>query len=377
MKAVKLFWLIMAMAFLNACATPKIDEGVFEIASTLPDVPRGNEELTDKNYAVIPTFFVTDRNEVKNAMPGEMFGETRTQKLSYGICEVSIPRNIHQTGDTESPNFWKLEFREDPEKHMVVLSATPKIKNDFFSAIKSRINGSEKKNAFLFIHGFDVSFADAARRTAQITYDLDFKGAPIFYSWPSQGGLLGYFTDEQNIEWAEIDLKLFLEDFLTHNDAQNIYLIAHSMGNRALTRAITSVLKDKPNLKEKVKEIILAAPDIDADVFKQEIAPGLMASGRHVTLYASSDDIALALSKKLHGNYPRAGDSGQGLVIVPGIETIDATGRDTGFWNHTPFEDRSILSDMFNLIQNGQKADHRFGLERINKSSGYYWKFKQ
>jgi esterase/lipase superfamily enzyme len=149
------------------------------------------------------------------------------------------------------------------------------------------------------------------------------------------------------------------------------------MGNRALTRAVASLLTDKPIIRSRLKEVILAAPDIDAEVFKRDIIPALTKPDSPVTLYASSEDLALAASKKVHG-YPRAGDSGQGLVVVPGIETIDATHVDTGLLGHSYFaEARSILSDMFYLIRYGQRADQRFGLRRVDAQAGHYWEFKQ
>ena len=96
---------------------------------------------------------------------------------------------------------------------------------------------SKTANAFVFVHGYNVTFEDAARWTAQITYDLGFDGAPTFYSWPSRGSVPAYTIDEQNIEWTQSNLRRFLEDFFTRSQAQNVYLIAHSIGNRALTRA--------------------------------------------------------------------------------------------------------------------------------------------
>jgi esterase/lipase superfamily enzyme len=123
--------------------------------------------------------------------------------------------------------------------------------------------------------------------------------------------------------------------------------------------------------------VILAAPDIDADVFKRDIAPALTAAGRPITLYASSEDLALVASKAVHGS-PRAGDSGQGLVIVAGIETIDATNIDTSLLGHSYFaETRSVLSDMFYLIRNGQRADQRFGLRSMDTQAGRYWVFER
>lgn len=210
-----------------------------------------------------------------------------------------------------------------------------------------------------------------------MSYDLGFDGAPVFYSWPSRGKTAAYTRDEQNIEWTQKNLKNFLADFFTRSEAQNVYVIAHSMGNRAVTRAVATLLTEQPALRPRLKEIILTAPDIDADVFKEEIAPALTAAGRPITLYASSGDRALLASKKVHG-YPRAGDAGAGLIVVPGIETIDATGMDTSLLGHSYFaETRSILSDVFYLIQNDQRADQRFGLQSKETQAGRYWLFRK
>lgn len=326
------------------------------------------------DYAIVRTFFATDRQLTGSEEAGEVFGVGRA-RLRYGFCDVSIPRD-HRMGYLESPSIMRLEFREDSTKHVVLQSTTISAKKKFFEDLVARIQQSPRKSAFLFIHGYNVTFEDAARRTAQMSYDLAFEGAPVFYSWPSQGTPFGYFVDEQNIEWAEADLRRFLDDFFERSGAQNIYLIAHSMGSRALTRAVSWLLNEKPVLKERLTEVILAAPDIDADVFKQQIAPALTENEPPITLYASSKDGALILSKFAHG-FPRAGDSGQGLVVVPGIETIDATDVDTSLFGHSYFaEEPSVLADMFYLIGYGQRADKRFGLRRMDSLTGPYWVFK-
>jgi esterase/lipase superfamily enzyme len=327
------------------------------------------------NYAVMRVFFATDRNLTRSTKPYEMFGASRSE-LRYGTCEVSIPRE-HRMGALESPSILKLEFREDPAKHVALLKAEVLPKGKFFSGLATSISSSARRDALLFIHGYNVTFADAARRTAQIAYDLGFHGAPVFYSWPSRGTTAAYAIDEQSIEWSQTNLKTFLEDFLAHSDTQNVYLIAHSMGNRSLTYAVTSLLAKQPSLKQQLKEIILAAPDIDAEVFKRDLAPALINAGLPITLYASSEDRALVLSKQVHG-WPRAGESGPGLVITSGIETIDATGTDTSFLGHSYYaEARSIVSDIFYMIRNGHRANERFGLYIVDTPSGRYWAFKK
>ena len=332
---------------------------------------------TSPDYVTLPVYFGTDRNHTKSGNLNDAFG-TKRSSLKYGIVVVSIPHD-HRVGEIESPKVWKFEFSEDPKKHMMLQEISLLDKNNFFDKLSKDIQESEKKSTFLFVHGYNTSFSEAAKRTAQISYDLKFEGKPVFYSWPSQASTFRYGKDEENIAWSQSNMQRFLEDYLSKSKAEDIYLVAHSMGNRGLTRAIVAVMKEHPELKSKIKEIILAAPDIDADVFKNEIAPQMVSETKKpITLYVSADDMALKASKLLHGN-PRAGDAGEKMVIVEGIETIDASGIDTSFLSHSYFADtNSIISDIFGIIKSGQRALDRKRLSLIElKDNIFYWKVTQ
>ncbi len=328
------------------------------------------------NYAVTDVFFATDRKLDANADVKARFGTERGE-LTYGTTRVSIPRD-HRMGQLESPSIWKLEFREDPEKHVVMLDVTTLDKSAYYTRLSEKVRNSKKKSALLFVHGYNVTFEDAARRTAQMSYDLGFDGAPVFYSWPSQGSAAKYTVDEESVNWTQGNIEEFLGDFSRKSDAESIYLIAHSMGTRALTRAYISVVAANPALKSRFREVILAAPDIDAGVFKRDIAPAMAKVGNPITLYASSEDIPLKASKAVHGGYARAGDSGASLVVVGGVESIDSTNVDTGLLGHSYFGDeRSIISDIFYIINNGLRAKERVGLRMVTGASGIYWAFKK
>jgi len=284
------------------------------------------------DFVKLPIYFGTDRNHIPSNPLNSAFG-TKRSRLKYGVVEVSIPHD-HRVGEIESPSIWKFEFSEDSTKHVMLQDIKLLDREQFFSNLASDIKKSTKKSTFLFMHGYNTSFSEAAKRTAQISYDLKFDGKAVFYSWPSQSSIFKYGRDEDNIAWSRKNIKKFLEDYLSQSGAEEFYLVAHSMGNRGLTRAIVDVMNEKPELRSKIKEIILAAPDIDADVFKNEIAPQMVSKiQKPITLYVSSDDMALKASKLLHGN-PRAGDAGETIVLLKGIETIDATGVDTSFMSH-------------------------------------------
>lgn len=368
MKILQRMWIVVSMFVLAACGlttplppTTSIKPPLIPVDDALP-------------FVTVDVFFATDRNMNDTQNPNGIFGSSRST-LRYGICEVSIPRD-HKMGEVERPEIWRFQFREDPEKHVVLQTVKLKSIDDFYTQMSLLTQDSGSSDAFIFIHGYNVSFAEAARRTGQMTYDLGFKGAPIFYSWPSNGYTRSYIEDETNIAWAEGNFKAFMTDFFSRSEANNVYLIAHSMGSRALSGALKSLLMEKPEVRDRIKEIILAAPDIDADVFKRDIAPELHAQNQQVTLYSSSQDKALAASRYLHG-YSRLGEAGNHLSIIPGIETIDATRVKSDFLGHSYYgASDSVLSDIFYLINHRKRPDDRFGLRSVETQAGKYWEFK-
>jgi esterase/lipase superfamily enzyme len=229
----------------------------------------------------------------------------------------------------------------------------------------------------VFVHGYNVTFAGAARRTAQIAHDVEFSGAPIFFSWPSQGGLLKYTIDENNVEWAVPHLKQFLLDVTRQSGATHVNLIAHSMGNRALTEAIREIQMQLQSEATLFNQVILAAPDIDAEIFRRDLAPALVRTAQRVTLYASSRDQALAASKKVHG-YSRAGDSGSELVVLDGIETVDVSQLDTNLLGHSYYgSSNPILRDMQQLIERALPAAQREWLLPRAHGELMYWIFEE
>lgn len=325
------------------------------------------------NIVSVQVFYGTDRRTSGSIVPKTFFGSQRGE-LVFGECEVSIPRD-HRMGALEAPSWFKFEFREDPKKHVVLLEVSSRSEKDFFSDIGSRIKNSKGKQAFVFVHGYNVTFEDAARRTAQMAYDLGFDGAPIFFSWPSQGEMAAYTVDETNEEWAIPHLKMFLTEISSRTGADTIYLIAHSMGTRMLS-AVLSEIANERSRTHLFKEVVLAAPDIDAEVFQRDILPKIRPTADRITLYASSKDKALLASKKIHGS-PRAGESEVGnIVIAPGLDTVDASEVDTSFVGHSYYaENRSVISDIYLLLRNGAPPNQRNLLEK-DRNGKRYWSFR-
>lgn len=329
------------------------------------------------NYSVIAVFYATDRNPTGSRVPAEMFGADRGD-LSYGECFVSVPRD-HRMGKLESPSIYKLEFSPDPNKQVVLMGVHPQEQTNFYRSLFYAVHNSKSRSALIFIHGYNVTFEDAARRTAQLSYDLGFDGTPAFYSWPSQGTLIGYPMDETNNAWTELHLQKFLKDFAIHSQATNIFVIAHSMGCRALSHAFASLALENPTLAKKFKAVVLTAPDIDADVFKTQIAPQIISTNAPLfTLYASSVDKALLASKMIHG-YRMLGDANPSPEVIPAMDTVDVTAVDTSFIGHSYYGDEtSVISDLFYLIRDDKslREYQRARLAKVGDPPDEYWRFQ-
>lgn len=327
-----------------------------------PNLKKGEE------FDRVRVFFATDR--AGGEEEGAFTAERGSGDLRYGSVEVSIPRT-HKPGEIERPPIWQLEL-EDPRDHMVVVRREVTDRDRFFADIRDTLRRGGSKASFVFVHGFNVSFDDAARRTAQITFDLDFPGAPVFYSWPSQAREDAYADDERNAEWSQPRLKAFLADHATRSGAEDIYLIAHSLGTRILAGALAELFTEQPLLRSRFKEIILTAPDIDADTFKSDIAPKLVTGTGKVTLYVSSIDKALRAAHAATGR-TRLGETTAQAADIPGVETIEASAVDTSFAERAYADQLTVLADIRRVVVDGARAVER-GLQVYESAGGRFWR---
>lgn len=294
--------------------------------------------------------------------------------LEVGVCEVTIPPD-HRVGHVESPSVLRFEFREDPEKHVVLQRVERLDDGEFFDTLSASIAASDARQAFVFIHGYNVGFDDAVKRTAQIAYDLKFDGAAVCYSWPSNAGLGRYTQDEANVGWTVTQLETFLRDLSDRTGARRIHVVAHSMGNRALLAAVErmALRGEMPGFGQ----VVLAAPDVDAGEFRNRYLPALNKVARRVTLYASSNDKALVASTKVHG-YGRAGLSRPYLCVAPGLDTVDVSPIDTSLIGHSYYGDNPLMiRDLSAVIGLDLPADGRQWLRRAMLSpEAVYWAFR-
>lgn len=322
--------------------------------------PRSEDSAGEVRHSIVRIFYATNRARTDSTRPSDIYRADRGE-LDYGTAEVSIPHD-HVPGALEAPSILSFDVVEDPDKHIVLRAITPADKAETFDAMRARLAETGSNEAFVFIHGFNTSFPDAVRRTAQIAYDMDFDGLPILYSWPSQGSVMGYLADGAVVQLSGRRLLSFLEDVVADSGATRIHLIAHSMGNRALTEALELYALRHEGAPPAFDQVLFTAPDLDAGLFAEMVETIRPAVGR-MTLYTSKNDWALRVSNQLNGGAPRAGEGVVGAAIPPQVDSIDMSVLGRDMLAHSYFaDDTSALTDILSLFWRDTPPERRCGM---------------
>jgi esterase/lipase superfamily enzyme len=305
-------------------------------------------------------------------------GERAASKsaLELGRCRVEIPVAAHRRGHLESPSIWKLERRPDPRKHIVLAEVEALDEAEFLAALRRNLEASGddlSRDLLVFVHGFNITFAKAARRTAQLAYDLEFPGTPCLFSWPSDGKLLKYMSDREDAEWSVPRCERFLELLLDEVGPGRIHLVAHSMGNQALIRTLYAMaLRRGDQVETLFASVILAAPDFDARAFTENIAPVIRPLAERWTVYASGHDKALDASTALS-----AKRLGLPLSVTPGMDTIDVSGVDVSPWSmpemHAYYASKArVIADMVAALRRIEPGGR--DLRSVVENGQHFWR---
>lgn len=304
--------------------------------------------LTPDMKALQPVYFATDRKRIAAAALETSLSDEPVMDMTYGRAIVSIPQN-HKIGIVERPKFrWiKLGIEPETDRDHFRIKAMDWLERDAFVG---ELKGASD-SLILFIHGYNVPFADALFKAAQIAYDANFAGSVLVFSWPSAGNPLKYDKDRESAEFAAPHLVQTLRMISEEFGRKNVYVVAHSMGNQILVNALKEAALSKTSLS--ILELVMAAPDVDRKVFESKVDQ-VRASAKNITLYASAADKALLASgEKSFGT--RLGFVGpEGPNIFPGIEVIDVTavGDDMLGLNHSvATSSRAVLDDLGRLIR--------------------------
>lgn len=323
----------------------------------------------------INVYFATTRVVDPTITTVERFKAEHDGRLQYGSAIVSIPKT-HREGNLELPSLWHFERVADPNKHFVLKETALFDASGWRGDIRASMAKADSKAALVFVHGFNETFDDVAFRTAQLAYDLKFKGVPMFYSWASLGKVSGYAQDTETARLNEPLFETFLDE-LYGDGFKDIFIIAHSMGTRIASVAVSSRISKGEDV-ERLRALLLAAPDLNETLYRTQIAPQFAKlSPPRTTVYASSFDIALKASRFVNG-YRRIGETEGGVGNYAGTEVVDSSDVSTvyrGFGHTYVVDSTEVLSDIGRIIARGEGAALR-GLVAKGAAPSVHWAFK-
>ncbi len=271
-------------------------------------------------------------------VPGVVFSGERGPGLSVENIVVSIPPDaVRRPGEVIYPK----RTPGDPSREFVTLRIDPLEAEGADKWYRRRENPDGR--LLIFVHGFNSSYEEAVFRFAQISHDTGVDAAPVLFTWPSQGSIFGYLYDRESANYSRTSLERIIEDAAARSDVSEITIMAHSMGSWLTMEALRQMAIRSGELPAKLNNVILASPDLDVDVFNEqlnEIGPGQS----RITIFTSQDDRALLVSRRLAGGVQRLGavdltrPEVQADFERRGITVVDLTDIRTGDGlNHTKF----------------------------------------
>lgn len=264
---------------------------------------------------------VTTRD--RDPRPDTYFNGERGAGVDFAEASISVPPS-HVAGEIE----WPEKLPGNPETDFVARSANYiDGKEEFLTRINQRLSKLPKgeRTVFLFIHGYNTLFAEGLYRFTQFTHDAQFEGVPVYFSWASRGRVQDYVYDLNSTSIARDALENTVRQ-LVNSKAERIIILAHSMGNMLLMETARQLSPaERAKLGGKIENVILAAPDIDIDVFKQQLR-GMGKPKKPFHVIVSRDDRALRISRAIAGGKERVGAYSNDKELAElGVVVVDLT----------------------------------------------------
>ncbi|MBP0441065.1 alpha/beta hydrolase [Tianweitania sediminis] len=319
--------------------------------------------------ATVPGAHIVDMlvatTRAPSAEPGVVFAGERGSGLSVENIVVSIPPDrVRQPGAVIYPR----SNPGDPAREFVALKINSLDEAGALSWY-DRVAGPRKR-VLIFVHGFNSSYEEAVFRFAQISHDSGADAAPILFTWPSRGSIFGYLYDRESANYSRDSLEQILAAAAANPDVSEITLMAHSMGSWLAMEAVRQLAIRQGGVPDKLRNIVLAAPDLDVDVFHEQLDV-LGPAQERITLFTSQDDRALLVSRRLAGGVQRLGAVDltrrdvQARYAQRGIDVVDLSGIRAGdSLNHTKFAESAEVVQAIGrrLIAGDRVSDSRLSL---------------
>ncbi len=250
-----------------------------------------------KPYQEITVITATDR---QRDATGVGYTAARSPQLRLERFTVAIP-GAHKEPDKAQP-----QMQANSHQRYTVMGREPIVAKDIDLA----------NDILIYVHGYNYSFQESLFQVAKVVADGKLAETPILFSWPSEGSVTGYVADKDAATYARDDLVKLLRDLKRHRAKSHVTLFGHSMGAWLVVEALRQLkISSQDDVLHRINQVVLAAPDIDVDLFKRQVDTiGPLA--RPMIVLNSTDDRALAISSRIGGSRVRIGSIDEANAAV-------------------------------------------------------------
>jgi esterase/lipase superfamily enzyme len=331
-------------------------------------------------------FFITNRNKMNDdEILENRLGNQRGAELKFGIFDASIEPSVG-LGMFINPSEW---FQTEE----IVVSNTKSLQQEaFVEQLRALVGASPQRSLLIVVHGFKERFPSALRKTVFVGHILDINTPVMVFDWPGDQGssLRGYRNAHRVATESGAELAKTIELIVNLVKPDKLWLIANSMGGQVVAGAF-SHLYQNPEFADagiEIEDVILTAPDVSHEEFDNQFKNEITSLTRNLTVYVSSNDRALVMSRLVNLGDSRRGESTLSAdmlaeaasiaeLIDPDSELItlvDVTpvNRTRNFHNFS-LETPEFFDDLYLRLTN-EKTPFSRGLYRLQTPKGAsYW----
>ena len=258
-------------------------------------------------------FFVTNRRQESDGGDIERrFSNEREDALKFGYFDSSIEPDLG-LGIIFNPDLW---FQTEQTRiHDVGLLEAP----EFIGKLTRFVQSSPRRSLLVVVHGFREEFPSALHKTAFLGHQLDIDTPVLVFDWPGNQGstLRGYRRARRVATESGRDLARLIGLIVEEVRPERLWLMANSMGAQVVSDAFSVLYREArfADIETEIEDVILSAPDVGREDFDENFKPKIKALAKDLTVYVSSNDRALVMSR-LVNRERRRGESTLGADHV-------------------------------------------------------------
>ncbi|MDG2411408.1 MAG: alpha/beta fold hydrolase [Halioglobus sp.] len=243
-------------------------------------------------------FYANNRTPANlNGELAERFDSTRHSDLNFGTFDTRIEPSLG-LGMILDASDWFLNEE-------IRLQAVDVLQRSAFAKqLREQVEQSPNRSLLLVIHGFREAFPSAMRKTAFLAHVLDINTPVLVFDWPGDQGasLSGYRRARAAAQASGPDLAALLRLIVEEVRPERLWMVANSMGGQVVVDAFHVLDKDPAfaDSQTEIENVVLTAPDVDHAEFNSQFKKEITGLAENVTVYVSSNDRALLVSRLLN-----------------------------------------------------------------------------